>query len=184
MLEVLATDGLTVKQIAARMGESQTKLYRHVALLLERGFVEVVSTRKVSGISEKTYRAISQCLVEDRPIPKTQKKQAEAAIEEGLASLFEQTRADIRRAIESGRIDVSGKDDTSGSLIALRGFMRATPGQAQEFAGRIQKTIKEFESENEDPGEAGERYSFTLAFHPAPEVADAPPKTRRKGSTQ
>jgi DNA-binding transcriptional ArsR family regulator len=42
----------TAKELAERLGTKQTKLYHHLALLEERGFIRVAETRVVSGILE------------------------------------------------------------------------------------------------------------------------------------
>ena len=53
---------MSVKELAAELGEPQTKLYRHVRQLEAAGLIEVASTRMVSGILEQRYRACQQDL--------------------------------------------------------------------------------------------------------------------------
>ena len=53
---------MSVKELAAELGEPQTKLYRHVRQLEAAGLIEVASTRMVSGILEQRYRASQQDL--------------------------------------------------------------------------------------------------------------------------
>lgn len=48
---------MSVKELAAKLGEPQTKLYRHVKQLEAAGFIRVASTRVVSGIVEQRYQA-------------------------------------------------------------------------------------------------------------------------------
>jgi DNA-binding transcriptional ArsR family regulator len=48
---------MSVKELAARLGEPQTKLYRHVRQLEVAGLIRVAATRIVSGILEQRYRA-------------------------------------------------------------------------------------------------------------------------------
>src|SRR5436189_3070665 len=66
VLELLVSAPRTVKQLAAEMGTTPTKLYYHLNLLEEYGLVRVVSTRVVSGIIEKQYRVTAYSL---RPDP-------------------------------------------------------------------------------------------------------------------
>lgn len=47
----------SVKELAAELGEPQTKLYRHVRQLEAAGLIRVASTRTVSGIIEQRYQA-------------------------------------------------------------------------------------------------------------------------------
>jgi DNA-binding transcriptional ArsR family regulator len=53
---------MSVKELAAELGEPQTKLYRHVRQLEAAGLIEVASTRIVSGILEQRYQASQQDL--------------------------------------------------------------------------------------------------------------------------
>jgi DNA-binding transcriptional ArsR family regulator len=48
---------MSVKELAAKLGEPQTKLYRHVRQLEEAGLIRVAATRMVSGIQEQRYQA-------------------------------------------------------------------------------------------------------------------------------
>ena len=48
---------MSVKELAAELGEPQTKLYRHVRQLEEVGLIRVAATRMVSGILEQRYQA-------------------------------------------------------------------------------------------------------------------------------
>jgi len=48
---------MSVRELAAYLGEPQTKLYRHVRQLDEAGLIRVAATRMVSGILEQRYQA-------------------------------------------------------------------------------------------------------------------------------
>jgi DNA-binding transcriptional ArsR family regulator len=48
---------MSVKELAATLGEPQTKLYRHVRQLEAAGLIKVAATRMVSGILEHRYQA-------------------------------------------------------------------------------------------------------------------------------
>src|SRR5690242_8783078 len=47
----------TVKELAAELGEPQTKLYRHIKHLESAGLIHSVASRVVSGIVEHRYQA-------------------------------------------------------------------------------------------------------------------------------
>src|SRR6202034_2697194 len=53
---------MSVKELAAELGEPQTKLYRHVRQLEAAGLIKVASTRMVSGILEQRYQACQRDL--------------------------------------------------------------------------------------------------------------------------
>jgi DNA-binding IclR family transcriptional regulator len=48
--------GWTARELAEALETKQTKLYHHLALLEEHGFIRVAETRMVSGIQEKRYQ--------------------------------------------------------------------------------------------------------------------------------
>jgi DNA-binding transcriptional ArsR family regulator len=48
---------MSVKELAQRLAEPQTKLYRHVKQLEATGLIHVAATRVVSGIVEQRYQA-------------------------------------------------------------------------------------------------------------------------------
>src|SRR5215470_237732 len=48
---------MSVKELAAKLGEPQTKLYRHVRHLESAGLIRAVASRVVSGIIEHRYQA-------------------------------------------------------------------------------------------------------------------------------
>ena len=48
---------MSVKELAAELGEPQTKLYRHVKQLESTGLIRVAASRLVSGILEQRYQA-------------------------------------------------------------------------------------------------------------------------------
>jgi hypothetical protein len=48
---------MSAKDLAAALGESQTKLYRHIRQLEGVGLIWVAATRMVSGIQEQRYQA-------------------------------------------------------------------------------------------------------------------------------
>lgn len=168
ILEQLAQRPMTVSEVAAALGEPRTKLYRHVALLLKQNFISVASKRKVSGIFEKTYQTRPGPVVLDGAVSAAEKAEYETTLEAGLAAGFEQTRREIRGAIEVGRIDVTDEDGPS-TLIAARGYMHLTERQAEEFAQRLQRQLKELEGSVAGGEEKTDRYGFTMVFHAAAE---------------
>ena len=59
ILRVMNREGRarSAKELAEKLSEPQTKLYRHLKVLQEAGLIEVAETRVVSGIVETRYRA-------------------------------------------------------------------------------------------------------------------------------
>ncbi len=71
---------MSVKELAARLGEPQTKLYRHVRQLESAGLIRVASTRLVSGIVEQRYQANQRDLMFDGGFLREHADESEAAM--------------------------------------------------------------------------------------------------------
>jgi hypothetical protein len=134
----------------------------------------------IFGIAEKTYRAKHKRLMIDRPVPTSQKKDAETAIERSLGTLFDRTRAEIARSIETGHIDVTGKAEKAGTFCAMHGYMEVPAERAADFARRLQGLIEEMGEEKEAPEAAKARYGFTFTFYPSPGVDEKAPRGKSK----
>jgi DNA-binding transcriptional ArsR family regulator len=59
---------MSVKELAAELGEPQTKLYRHVKQLEAARLIRVASTRVISGMIEQRYQACQASLAFDSRI--------------------------------------------------------------------------------------------------------------------
>ena len=59
ILNVLASEPKTAKEIADAMGKTRGNVHYHIQRLLDGGIVELVKTRPVGAIIEKYYRARS-----------------------------------------------------------------------------------------------------------------------------
>jgi DNA-binding transcriptional ArsR family regulator len=99
-LEKQVPDGelpvMSVKELARRLGEPQTKLYRHMKQLEAAGLIEVAATRMVSGILEQRYRACQRDLRLSAALFQRHADETEAAVrstfEAFLNGLFDWAR--------------------------------------------------------------------------------------------
>ena len=57
-----ARAAMTVKEIAQRLEQGPTRLYRHIKLLEKVGLIEVVSSRIISGAYEHRYRVAQRVI--------------------------------------------------------------------------------------------------------------------------
>jgi DNA-binding transcriptional ArsR family regulator len=89
---------MSVKELSQRLGEPQTKLYRHVKQLEAAGLIEVAATRMVSGILEQRYRARQRDLRLSAALFQKHTDETEAAIRSTfdafLNGLFDRARKD------------------------------------------------------------------------------------------
>ena len=172
---------LTVKELAAALGTTQTKLYYHVNLLEGADLIRVAATRLVSGIVEKRYAAASYRIGVDRALL-SPAASGDDGLEVLLSIIFDQVRTEIRRSVAAGLIDLDrSRDDDTGpnSLMLGRIWMLMTPEQVVEFRARLGKVQEDYQGHVPMPGEfianpppGSQLYELLLGFYPA--VIDVP----------
>ncbi len=179
IIEALLDSPRTVKQIASELELVPTKLYYHINLLEEHGFIRVIDTRIVSGIIEKRYGVSARTFTIDRTLLSPGQKTGDQALDAALASTIERSRAEIRKSIQQGIIDTSQDAPLHRKLIIGRGRSRLSKQQAEEFFNRLRALMNEFEIEMRDDEHAdAQAYAFMFAFYPLSRPAatgDTPP---------
>ncbi|MGH3164671.1 MAG: ArsR/SmtB family transcription factor [Trebonia sp.] len=121
---------MTVKELAAELGEPQTKLYRHVRQLEAAGLIGVASTRVVSGIVQQHYQACQVGLAFGPEILRDPVHGSEGA---AMVTAVMNRYFDRFLARRSSKGDVS-----SGDVMLL-----ATTGVSPETARLIRGKLKE-----------------------------------------
>jgi DNA-binding transcriptional ArsR family regulator len=125
---------MSVKEIAASLGEPQTKLYRHVKHLEAAGLIKAVASRVVSGIVEQRYQACQSDLrlgttPDDEPKPSPEAEAATAAVLEWYRSRFFAARRSGLAA--SGRAEPMLGMNTA----------KVTPAMATEIQQRLGQVL-------------------------------------------
>lgn len=170
ILEVMtakANETFTVKRLAGALGTTQTKLYHHVNLLLERSLITVASQRVVSGIIETSYRVGQRNVRLDRSL-----LAADApAMHATLTTIFDGARDDIERGLRAGTISTSEDADPSTKLLLARGLARVSPERAAELRERLVALFEAFS--NEDDETEGEPYGLVLSMYALADIPDA-----------
>jgi DNA-binding transcriptional ArsR family regulator len=129
---------MSVKELAAELGEPQTKLYRHVRQLEEAGLIRVAATRIVSGILEQRYQA---CLRELRLSPGMLREHMDDA-EVALQLLLDQFRDGVLEA-------TSRESERRPMLIACEATI--APDAADELKRRLKELNEWVEQLPDDP---------------------------------
>jgi DNA-binding transcriptional ArsR family regulator len=170
IVEVLAMEPLTVKQVADRLGLASSKLYYHVKLLEEHGLIRVADTRMVSGIVEKQYRATAGHVAVDDSLLTFATDQGKQNLYTILASTVDTTRADILRSVEARLFELEqGGEQQPRRVLLSRDVSRIPEARAEEFHQRLATLIHEF-NDADEPGPAGrahQPYALTVAFYPS-----------------
>jgi DNA-binding transcriptional ArsR family regulator len=164
------------KQLARALDLPIKKLYYHLNLLEEHGLIRVAETRIISGIIEKHYRVTAYRLSVERELLTPQAEGAEDNLDVFLSLVLDHARAEIRRSVRSGLIDLADFAHERADFILGRHWLTLTASQATEYARRMKQIDIEF-MQNPPPAQAGEeprRYEGLLGLYPVlpPEERD------------
>jgi predicted ArsR family transcriptional regulator len=162
----LVPEAKTVKTLAQELGVPVTRLYYHVQRLQALGLVFVEKTRMVSGIREKHYRAAARELVLDRAAFASGHAVDRSRSEALLGFVFDQSRVEIARALEAGRLDAVRRWPEVDALMAVRTVLRLDDAQAERLYRRLAEFWTEYEEIARNPAPNGTFYALVAALYP------------------
>ncbi|MER8099686.1 helix-turn-helix domain-containing protein [Kitasatospora sp. NPDC094016] len=139
---------LTAKEIAAALGEPQTKLYRHIKQLEKAGLVIVAGTRLVSGIVESRYAAAQESI---RLAPEmfTADSPGRSEAYDAILAAIDRVRGDFRAHVLGGRLDFSSPRDGSVGPPGLfaHSTLRLSPDRLIRLRTQLAAVIDELNGE-------------------------------------
>jgi DNA-binding transcriptional ArsR family regulator len=151
--------GWTAKELAEQLRTKQTKLYHHLNLLEERGFIEVAETRMVSGILEKRYRVTAVSFRVERSLLTGG---GTDAIGDVLDAIFDKARSEIVAGQRAGLIDL-GPEKAGHSTMALwASHARLAPASVRKVQRLVERLAAMDDLEEPD----GVDYGLVVAFYP------------------
>jgi hypothetical protein len=156
----------TVKVLAQELDVPATRLYYHVQRLQALGLVFVEKTRMVSGIREKHYRASARELILDRDAFAPERRLDRTRSEALLGFVFDQSRIEIARALESERLDAVRRWPEVDALMAVRTVLRLDATQAERLYRRLAEFWMEYEEIARNPAPDGKFYALVAALYP------------------
>lgn len=154
ILTLLIREPLTASEIAKRLKIARTRIYYHLDLLLEHGFIRVVQERPVAAMIERTYRARAQRFKVDRGVLAA--ASSESAVNDAQAGLLERTADDLR-----AHHDVSNGKPTSADVLVSRAFLRLSAQRAAELRAALLDLV---DSYGEIADADGTSYELAIAF--------------------
>jgi DNA-binding transcriptional ArsR family regulator len=170
ILELLVLEPQPVKRLAATLDLPQTKLYYHINLLEERGLIQVVSTRVVSGIIEKQYGAVARSYRLDEALLALNTPGRDDTVELMLAGLLDGVKQDVRQGLTTGQIELSDSAPVEHRITIGRAPLRLAPERAEELHRRLGDLIKEFCPDPNDlgtPAPGTRLYQMFVALFPS-----------------
>jgi DNA-binding transcriptional ArsR family regulator len=158
LMQCFAEEPMTTKQVAAALGESVTKLYRHVDALFDAGLLEIIEEKQKRGTIERTFGSVAQRFEADHSL----------FSEDGDGDGSSAAR-DMLRIVEDEIIDAlaSTKPDEEDKALLMRLRCKASPQRIAELRGTLEEWIDStaVESEDDDDGDLEEVGAF-VAFYP------------------
>jgi DNA-binding transcriptional ArsR family regulator len=127
---------MSVKELAAELGEPQTRLYRHVKQLEAAGLIRVAASRVVSGIIEQRYQACQASLALGPDIIRGPRQAAEgAAVVTALIDRFR--RRFLARQAAAGDQPADGRPQDAMLVTATT----VAPATARLIRDKLQEVI-------------------------------------------
>ena len=156
LLQGFAESARTTKEAAAELGESVTKLYRHVDALHDAGLIEVVEEKQKRGTIERTFRAVAQRFEADYSLF------SDAPGDEGTIAA-----RDMLRVTEAEVLSVLANthDDTDERAIIMRVRGKASPAKVAELRGTLNAWLESLPNNDAAPGEATQEFGGLIAFY-------------------
>jgi predicted ArsR family transcriptional regulator len=160
LLQAFAEGAKTTKQVAAELGESVTKLYRHVDALLEAGLLVITSEKQKRGTVERTFRAVAYRFEADPTLF--------AGEDDGQA---EAATRDILRVCEGEIIaaiaEDARRDEPEALFIRLR--CKASPERIAALRQKLNEWVESAQGDEDVKDESAEEIGALIAFYPISE---------------
>ncbi len=150
---------ITVAELAERFDVPKTRLYYHLNLLVEEGFLTQVDERKSGARIEKIYLRTAANLQLSPDLAEAigdTRRAAEAA----AALIFEPARADTEDVLERRMRGI----DQPGVLA--RSMFRLSADDVARFESRFNDLLSDLRSAHADSGPDADMYSYTVALVP------------------
>jgi DNA-binding transcriptional ArsR family regulator len=163
LVAVFSEGPRSVKEAASILGVAPSKLYYHVDLLERHGFIVVDSTRVVSGITEKRYRAVSRDIRVDRKLLAIE--HPGEMLDALLGAVLDATRTEAERSVRSGALAIEEDAPSPRSGLFSRAQVRLTPQQATQMREDLDRLIAHAQA-NVPPSDDVVQYDLTIAYFP------------------
>jgi DNA-binding transcriptional ArsR family regulator len=148
----------TVKEIAAELEQSVTKLYHHIKQLEQAELIRDVETRLVSGILEHRYATGQRGLEFDDALYRS-------------PDTRDATIANVSYVLDEARDHLvgylSGEHADPDRVVIAKSQLRLTQDEADELRTSIDALVDRFRTERSKTRRSGPRTEVLIVMHPA-----------------
>lgn len=159
LLQAFVEQPRTTREVADLLGESVTKLYRHVDALHDAGLLDVVNEQQKRGTVERTFQAVAGRFEVDQSLFVGDESDDMAAVVRDLLRGGEQ---EILDALQVSR------EDFEETTIMMRLRIKASPSRMSELRDLLRDWI-DLAEKDEDPGDDAQSAGALIAFYPVKE---------------
>jgi DNA-binding transcriptional ArsR family regulator len=156
---------MSAKELAAHLGESQTKLYRHIKQLESAGLIRVAATRMVSGILEQRYQASQRDLSFGDGFLRQHADESEAI----MSALLSKFRDGFFTAFRDKRLapDVVPESDAYRTPKLFLVEARVTPAVAEEIRSTLADLMRQLSEKDIDDPDGVVRVNVLVGYFTA-----------------
>jgi DNA-binding transcriptional ArsR family regulator len=172
ILERLVDEPKTVKEVAADLGLTPSRLYYHVNLLEGHGLIRVVDQRLVGNLVEKVYRATAYKFKGVESLLSFDTREGKDMINTMFGNVLDATREDLLRSLEARTYALEmGAAEHPRAVTVNRQVYRLPESRAEELLERLIALMDDFADAAVDEASDGEdepthAYAFMAAFYP------------------
>lgn len=156
LVQAFAESAKTTKQVATELGESVTKLYRHVDALHDAGLLVVTEEKQKRGTIERTFRAVAHRFEADHSLF------TDAAGEEGTDAAREMLRVGEAEILD---VLANANDDQEEQPIVMRIRGRASPKEIAELRATLTSWIESLPNCEQSPSKDDKDFGGLIAFY-------------------
>lgn len=162
LLQVFCCNPSTIKQVAEQIGEKPTRLYHHVELLEQNGFLEVVNTKQIRGTVEKYYQTVARKIIVDHAMVGSLEEEIEDPEAKNVViNTIQACLVDARDHFN----DQKQPQADQPAMILVQAKLELTPSQLVNFEKKLGSLLEEIQ-ETKIEDEEQVTYSFTAACFP------------------
>ena len=158
LLQAFAEGEKTTKQLAAELGESVTRLYRHVDALHDAGLIQIARETQKRGTVERTFRAVAQRFEADHSLftGESSGKSTDA-----VRDLLQAGEAEILDALA----DIDTEKDLD-EIIVTRFRVKGSPERIAELRQSLAEWLESVSACDAESPRGDEEAGGMIAFYP------------------